>query len=75
MRSLISKLGTLQDPMADEQANNFVRGHVPFLGLRATAPDQTGRGMNDVCMWFELSGGVYVLKFWNGAAVKTVTTT
>jgi hypothetical protein len=75
MNSLIQKLGVLQDPMADAQVDNFIRGHIPFLGLRATAPDTTGWDTNKVCLWLELSGAVYVMKFWDGAAVKTVTTT
>lgn len=74
MNSIIQKLGTLQDPMADEQANNIIRGHIPFLGFLDSAPDTTGWDTTKMTAWFEKSGAVYVLKFWDGAAVKTVTT-
>jgi len=75
MKTLIQKTATLQDPVADEFADQVARGHVRFLGYLDSDPDTTGWGTPEVTAWFTKSGGAFALKFWDGTAVKTVTTT
>lgn len=46
-----------------------------FLGVLSSDPTTTGWGAEDLCWWVNIATPTTaVIKFWNGAAVRTVTT-
>lgn len=46
----------------------------PFLGFLSVDPDTTGWGAQDLCIWVNnATPTAVVIKFWNGAAIRTIT--
>lgn len=75
MKTLMVKVGPIADPIIDDQVSTIIAGHVRFLGYRDADPDTAGWGKADVCEWYLWDSGAWIKKFWDGAAVRTVTAT
>jgi len=76
-KGVITRTYTPQDRELASQLDNILKGLglFPFLGVIDADPTTTGWGAKDICWWANNSTATaVVVKFWNGSAVKTVTT-
>jgi len=75
---LIQKLAIIRDRDVDRQFDNFVDAFTrfPYLGELSSDPSTTGWGAGEICWWIDISTPTaIVIKFWNGAAIRTITST
>lgn len=74
--TLITKTSRIRDQEIARQFDNIVNAlnQFPFIGMFSTDPTTTGWGEGDVCWWVNTSTATAItIKFWNGAAVRTIT--
>ena len=75
-RDRIKKLRSFPDRDLDAQFREIVSGLDWFLGIQDTDPDTTTWGANDFFLWVNnATPAAKVIKFWNGAAVRTISST
>jgi len=75
-KGIVQKLGSLKDRDTDRQIDNIMLffKDFPFLGMLADDPTTTGWDDEDVSWWVNTNNAsAVVIKFWDGSAVKTVT--
>lgn len=77
-KGVVHKLKSLTDRDTDRQIDNFMQffNQFPWLGILSTDPDTTGWGTDDICWWINNNTATaIVIKFWNGSATRTVSST
>jgi len=75
-RGISKKFHQISNKKINDQIDNMLKaaGMFPFLGVLSTDPTTTGWGVDDICWWVNNSTDTaVVIKYWNGAAVKSVT--
>jgi len=72
---LIKKTSRIQDAEIERQFDNIIDAMTlfPFIGMFSTDPTTTGWGIANICWWVNTGTSTAIrIKYWNGAAVKTV---
>lgn len=75
LKRTIQKIRAFRDSALDRQIQELITGLDWFLGIQDADPDTSNWGTGDFFLWVNNAvPGTKVIKYWNGAAVKTIAT-